>query len=126
MKKILTFGIILLFVSLAFIPCINGNSDVEIIESRNVNSDSRIKEFSIKLLGLKARLNDYNKDDCGCEENNEFRFPVFCKILGYLFWLIVILLSILDFYLGLYGGILFNLLFISAILVRDIYAVFCS
>ena len=95
-RKIIAFAVILLFVSLGFIPCINGNSDVELIESRNVKSNSRMEEFSAKLLEFKSLLNEYNNDDCGCEATSDWRFPAICSFLFVIFAFFIALFAILP------------------------------
>jgi hypothetical protein len=83
MKKILYFSVILLLVGLVFTTCIDGKSDVKLIESRTGKSNCRVVDFSVILIEIKSFLTNYNKDDCGCDNSNynENYPPIICMTL---------------------------------------------
>ena len=59
MKKILSIGVILLFIGLALAPCIDGYSIVDIIVDRI----------------------EFDNEDCGCDKSIDWDFPIICSIL---------------------------------------------
>lgn len=96
-KQIIAISVIMLFASLTFIPCIKGNSDVYIIESRNVKSNTRLKELSKNLMKLKTILIDNSKDDCGCDDiTPRWRFPILCLLITPLWIIIAIITEIIT------------------------------
>jgi hypothetical protein len=70
MNKILSFGVILLFIGVALAPTIDGDSDFKLIEDIN--------------------------EDCGCCESIDWDFPFICDFLRLIFILIYYLYTITE------------------------------
>lgn len=83
-KKSLAVAVISLFCSLAISPCINGNSEVKITDVKDYNQRFNFNEIDNKLKELRVKLNEFNVEDCGCENENttQWNFPVLCALLA--------------------------------------------
>ena len=107
MKKPIIAGISILSVfilcSLSYQPII-ADTPIEPIsiakESKTSNLDvDEKKELYTKLLEFKSQSND----DCGCEETNDDKFPIFCGLLFNITMNIITLMGeiVVDFLVGL-------------------------
>ena len=53
--------------NIAFIPCTNGNNEVEIISNENLKNTNIITAISEYILKIKTKLKNNNENDCGCD-----------------------------------------------------------
>ena len=98
-KKSLVVAVISLFCSLAISPCINGNSEVKITDVKDYNQRFNFNEIENKPRELRVKLNEFNDDDCGCENENttQWDFPALCSLLAPFYVLSIVLYFYYDF-----------------------------
>ena len=111
MKKLLSIGVIVLFLSLSMFPAINGDVESRVIENI-IEEDINIDEDLI--LVINERLEEYKiNQDCGCESNHitDDDFPVFiCLIIWFLYFSFMSLVNAIEM-LGLRFTPIHNFIF---------------
>jgi hypothetical protein len=86
-QKIIAIAVILLFVIVGFIPCINGNRDVDVV-SRSSNFVI-VEEKNQRLEDFKNFIERGYSRDCGCEDSINWDFPVLCSILLFVYRIVL-------------------------------------
>jgi len=97
-RKGLAVAIIFLFIGLAFAPSIHASIQQEALDE--------ISTIIEENEGIRNYIDKKSEDDCGCGEQGvtEWRYPIICILLGYLF-IFVMALLVLGIDLNLYTAI---------------------
>ena len=104
MKKILSLGVILLFIGLALAPCIDGDSKVKIVSRSKISEYNKLRSrYDIESLRsqvdrIKDLMEQRDYEDCDCRsKSNENGYPYYiCLILRSIYDGLIILWAFIN------------------------------
>jgi hypothetical protein len=90
-KQLVAIAVILLFCGLAISPCINGDSEVKIVDIGKISEYNKsrnrydVEKLQEQVNKIKHLIDKRNNEDCGCNDNpssNDLFPPIICIILN--------------------------------------------